>query len=83
MRRPCAHQPEDPPETISSGGDGGLSEREERAAAVRRESGPETPDWSRQDVVARGYYVSTVGLNESVIRQYIKDQEEADQFGGE
>ena len=30
-----------------------------------------------------GCYVSTVGLNESVIRQYIKEQEQADQFGGE
>ncbi len=28
----------------------------------------------------RGYYVSTVGINESVIRKYIRDQEEASQF---
>ena len=83
MHQPCAHQPEDTPETISSGGDG-LSEGEERTAIVRRELGFETPNWSGQDVVwVRGYYASTVGLNESVIRQYIKDQEEADQFGVE
>ena len=31
---------------------------------------------------ARGYYVSTVGLNESVIRNYIRDQEESSQFNG-
>ena len=29
---------------------------------------------------ARGYYVSTVGLNEEVIRNYIRNQEESDQF---
>lgn len=45
VRRPCAHQPEEPPEAISSGGDG-LPEREERAAVVRREPGFETVDWS-------------------------------------
>jgi len=27
---------------------------------------------------ARGYYVSTVGINKDVIREYIKNQEEAD-----
>ncbi len=31
---------------------------------------------------ARGYYVSTVGINESVIRSYICDQEESRQFNG-
>ena len=30
---------------------------------------------------ARGYYVSTVGLNESVIRRYIQNQEEASRIG--
>ena len=44
---------------------------------LRRRTGRDRTLW------ARGYYVSTVGLNESVIRQYIKDQEEADQFGVE
>lgn len=28
--------------------------------------------------LAEGYYVSTVGLNESTIRKYIQDQEKAD-----
>ena len=28
---------------------------------------------------ARGYYVSTVGLDEAVVRQYIQDQEAEDQ----
>ena len=31
---------------------------------------------------ARGYYVSTVGLNEKVIREYIRKQEEADKLFG-
>ena len=28
---------------------------------------------------ARGYYVSTVGLNEEAIREYVRSQEEADE----
>ena len=39
------------------------------------------PEWRRlagrdRTLWARGYYVSTVGLNESVIRKYIQRQEE-------
>ena len=30
---------------------------------------------------ARGYYVSTVGINEATIRKYIKEQEQADRIG--
>ena len=30
---------------------------------------------------ARGYYVSTVGLDEARVRKYIKDQEESDRLG--
>jgi len=30
---------------------------------------------------ARGYYVSTVGLNEATIKKYIKDQEKGSQIG--
>ena len=30
---------------------------------------------------ARGYYVSTVGLDEAKVRNYIKNQEEADRLG--
>ena len=29
---------------------------------------------------ARGYYVSTVGLNEATIAKYVREQEEADQM---
>ena len=31
-----------------------------------------------QSFWARGYFVSTVGLNEEIVKQYIKKQEEAD-----
>ena len=33
--------------------------------------------WNRH-FLAEGYYVSTVGLNEQTIRQYIQDQEKHD-----
>ncbi len=41
---------------------------------LRRRTGKDRTLW------ARGYYVSTVGLNEEVIRNYIRNQEESDQF---
>jgi putative transposase len=39
------------------------------------------PEWRRitgrdRTLWARGYYVSTVGLNESIIRRYIQRQED-------
>ena len=40
----------------------------------RRKTGRDKTFW------ARGYYVSTVGINESVIRQYIRNQENADRI---
>jgi len=44
------------------------------------------PEWKRRTgrdrtFWARGYFVSTVGLNEEVIKQYIRNQEEADKIG--
>jgi putative transposase len=46
------------------------------------------PEWRRRTgkdriLWVRGYYVSTVGLNEEVIKKYIQNQEEADRFGAE
>ena len=32
-----------------------------------------------QNFWARGYYVSTVGLDEEAIREYVRSQEEADE----
>ena len=43
----------------------------------RRRTGKDRTFW------ARGYYVSTIGLNEEVIKKYIQNQEEADRFGAE
>ena len=43
----------------------------------RRRTGKDRTFW------ARGYYVSTVGLNEEVIKKYIQNQEEADRFEAE
>ncbi len=35
-------------------------------------------NFSGEHFWARGYYVSTVGLDEEVVRQYIQDQEAED-----
>jgi REP-associated tyrosine transposase len=39
---------------------------------------PDEPNFTGQHFWARGYYVSTVGRDETVIRQYIKTQEQED-----
>lgn len=44
------------------------------------------PEWRKRfgrdrTLWARGYYVSTVGLNEEVVRKYIRNQEESDRIG--
>ncbi|KAF5056558.1 IS200/IS605 family transposase ISDha13 [anaerobic digester metagenome] len=46
------------------------------------------PEWRRRmgrdrSFWARGYYVSTIGLNEEVIKKYIQDQEDSDCIGAE
>jgi len=46
------------------------------------------PEWRRRmgrdrSFWARGYYVSTIGLNEGVIKKYIQDQEDSDRIGAE
>jgi putative transposase len=46
------------------------------------------PEWKRRSgrdrtFWARGYFVSTVGLNEEVIKKYIQNQEDADRLGAE
>ena len=44
------------------------------------------PEWRKRfgrdrTFWARGYYVSTIGLNEEVIKKYIRNQEDADRIG--
>ena len=46
------------------------------------------PEWRRltgrsRAFWARGYYVSTVGLNEEVIKKYIRNQEDSDRLGAD
>ena len=37
--------------------------------------------WRDKTLWARGYYVSTVGLNEEIVKNYIRNQEDADRLG--
>ena len=60
------------------------------AIHIARSWGGRRRNFVGQHFWARGYWVSTVGRNEAVVRQYIQDQEKADQrldqlglFGGE
>ena len=80
VHRSCAYECKDTSETISSRIHG-LSVKGKSAlmlfdenSELRRRTGKDRTVW------ARGYYVSTVGLNEEVIRNYIRSQEESDQF---
>ena len=46
------------------------------------------PEWRRRvgrerTFWARGYYVSTIGLNEEVIKNYIRNQEDSDKIGAD
>jgi len=48
------------------------------AIYVARQFGERQKYFSGQHMWARGYFVTTVGLDEEVIREYIKNQEEDD-----
>ena len=48
------------------------------AIYVARQFGERQKYFSGQHMWARGYFVTTVGLDEDVIREYIKNQEEDD-----
>jgi putative transposase len=48
------------------------------AIAIARNYIGRSRDFTGQNFWARGYYVSTVGLNEEVIRKYIREQEAED-----
>ena len=46
------------------------------------------PEWRRRmgrdrSFWARDYYMSTIGLNEEVIKKYIQNQEDSDRIGAE
>ena len=48
------------------------------AIYVARRYGERQRYFTGQHMWARGYFVTTVGLDENVIRNYIRDQEEED-----
>ena len=79
MCRSYTHQHKDTAKIRSIEGDG------DAEGQVSDDLFDRHPEWKRKTgrdktFWARGYYVSTVGINESVIRQYIKNQENADRI---
>ena len=50
-----------------------------RAIAIARTYLGHRKNFTGQNFWARGYSVSTVGRNEAIVRQYIRDQEKEDQ----
>jgi len=48
------------------------------AIAIARRFGGRTRNFTGEVFLARGYYVSTVGLDEDMVRAYIRRQEEED-----
>jgi putative transposase len=48
------------------------------AITIARQFGGRTRNFRGEEFWARGYYVSTVGLDEEMVRAYIRNQEEAD-----
>ena len=53
------------------------------AIAVARQLCGKERNFTGEHLWARGYAVSTVGFELEQVRQYIRDQEEADESGGE
>jgi putative transposase len=49
------------------------------AIAIARKFAGKTRNYTGESFWARGYYVSTVGLDEQVVRAYIRKQEEEDE----
>ena len=79
LRRPRARLRAHTPE-VRGGRRDGLREGEVRDGAEGPP--PRVGGGGRQDKTfwARGYYVSTVGLNEETIRRYVAEQEEGSRF---
>jgi putative transposase len=48
------------------------------AITIARQFGGRARSFTGDACCARGYYVSTVGLNEAMVRAYIRNQEEAE-----
>ena len=74
MHRSCAHECKDTPKLSVAEFMGYLKGK---SALMLFDENPELRRRTGKD---RTYYVSTVGLNEEVNRNYIRSQEESDQF---
>ena len=71
---PCAHI--DTAENISITCDGYIKGKS--AIYIAKRFRGRTKNFTGENFWARGYYVSTVGRDEKMIREYIKNQEEED-----
>jgi len=47
---------------------------------IARKFGGRTRNFKGESFWARGYFVSTVGLDEQVVREYIRTQDERDKY---
>ena len=50
------------------------------AIAIARQFGKKNRNFIGENFWARGYFVSTVGLDEAVVLDYIRNQEERDKY---
>ena len=50
------------------------------AMAIARTFGKRVRNFRGENFWARGFFVSTVGLDEAVVREYIRTQEERDKY---
>ena len=73
----CAHVSQHSTEVCSEFGDR-LSEKAKSAIHVARNYRGKKRNYAGQHFWARGFYVSTVGKDETAIREYIREQEEED-----
>ena len=53
------------------------------AIAIARQYGKKVRNFQGENFWARGYFVSTVGLDENVVLDYIRSQEERDKYFGQ
>ena len=73
----CAHDDIDPADACRIAGDGYIKGKS--AIHLARVYGERKRNFVGQNFWARGYFVSTVGRDEAVIREYIRNQEKEDQ----
>ncbi len=50
------------------------------AIMIARRFGKKTRNFKGESFWARGYFVSTVGLDEAMVREYIRSQEDRDKY---